>query len=230
MSFSSRLLSLGCLLGIIAMLLAPPATAQVSIGDVGVSVGGNLETLDDVSGGNTTASFDSPLGYNLGITYDQPVLTNSIGGALSVRPGLVARRLGNYSFPGSIEGPGAALLQNEEFTLWMFEVPVDIRYRLPVEIGNTVSLYGLLGPQLSIPRAEQDFEATMEDVSYSINFGAGAEIDLPANLSLLPELRYELGVTDTFKDEFTYRFRDFTVQDVPSTGALNLRVHLTYDL
>ena len=231
---SSRILPFGCILALAGILFSPSAPPPLPTGEFGISVGGNVETMDDLSGdnlngGSTTASFDSPVGFNVGITYDQPILENSIPGGLSVRPGLVASRAGTSSFPRTIEGAGSGVLQNEEFSLWLIEVPVDFRYRLPVDV-DPVSIYGLVGPQISVPRAENDFESTMEEVILSANFGAGVEVDLPANLTLMPELRYELGVTDAFQDDFTYRFRKFSVQDVPNTGAFNLRVHLTYDL
>lgn len=219
MSRSRRLLSVSLLLCAAILFLTTPASAQVPIGDLGISVGGNYETLDDVSAGNTSLAFDKSAGFHAGVSYDQPLSDN-----LSVRPAFVVRRAGQYSFPGSLSGNGSALLESEEFELWMFEIPVDLRYRFS-ELGPA-SLYGLIGPQLSIPRAENDFEATMEDVSYSANVGLGVEFDLPAGLMLLPEVRYEYGITNAFKEEFTYRFQDFSVSDSPSVGALSLRVHL----
>ena len=229
MKFNSRLLPTGLFCAVLALFLATPASAQIPTGQVGVSIGGNFETLDDVSGGNTEASFNSAVGFHAGITYDQPVSTTAPLSNLSVRPGVFARRVGQYGFPGPIEGSGAGLLENEEFTLWGFEVPVDLRYQIPVETGP-VSLYGLIGPQISIPRADSDFEATLNDVSYAVNLGVGGEISLPAGLTLMPELRYELGVTNAFKDEFTYRFREFSIEDSPNFGGPQLRVHLTYGL
>lgn len=229
MNFNSRVLPIGLFCAVLAFFLATPASAQIPTGQVGVSLGGNFETLDDVSGGNTEATVNSSVGFHVGISYDQPVSTTEPLNALSIRPGFVARRVAQYGFPSSIEGDAAELLQDEEFTLWMLEVPIDARYEFPVEAGPA-TLYGLLGPQISIPRADHDFEATLNDVSYSINIGVGGEFDLPAGLSLMPEFRYEIGVTDAFKDDFTYRFRDFSIDDSPNFGGPQLRVHLTYGL
>lgn len=228
----SRILQVGLFCTLFAVVLALPANAQFSLGKVGVSVGGNFDTLDDLQGGGTEVSFESAIGYNVGVTYDQPLGTTG----LSVRPGLLIRRVGTYQFASSISRTGdlplleeATLLQNKEFTVRTVEVPVDLLYRPPLETGP-VTLYGLLGPQLSVPRAEDDFETLLEDVVYSLNVGVGGEVSLPAGLVLAPELRYEFGLTDTFKEESTYRFREFMVQDSPSTGALSLRLHLYYDL
>jgi len=221
----SRLLSITVLLSAFAVFTASPTQAQISFGNVGVSVGGNLETINDLSSGDTEASFGSSVGFNAGVSYDQP-LDMAVEG-LSVRPAFVARRLGTYSFSSELSGQGAALLQGEEFNVWMFEFPLDIRYQFPVDLGPA-SLYGLLGPQVSVPRAANDFDATMNDVSYSLNVGAGVELDLPAGLTLLPEIRYEYGLSNTFKEEFTYRFREFEVGNPPSVGAVSLRIHLYF--
>lgn len=231
MTFSGRFLFVSALCTVIAACLAGPVTAQVPVpmGQVGVSVGGNFETLDDVSGGDTDVAFDSPFGFNLGVSYDQPLGTTEPLSSFSVRPAFVARRVGQYGFPESMAGDGAELLQNETFTLWMFEVPIDARYQIPVDTGP-VSLYGLLGPQLSIPRADNDFDAALKDVSYSVNIGAGGEFELPYGLTVMPELRYEFGITDAFEDEFTYRFRSFTIDDSPNFGGATLRVHVAYQL
>ncbi len=232
MNINSRALPIGLFCAVLACFLATPASAQIPglpPGQVGVSLGGNYETLDDVSGGDTQASFDSALGVHFGITYDQPVSANEPLSNLSIRPGFFARRAGTYGFPSSLEGDGSEIIQGEEFTLWMFEIPIDARYQIPVDT-DPVSLYGLLGPQVSIPRASNDFDETLNDASYAINIGVGGEIELPANLTLMPEFRYEIGVTDTFKDEFTYRFRDFTIEDSPNYGGPQLRIHLAYQL
>lgn len=227
---NDRFLFVSVLCTLIVACFAGPVTAQVpSVGQVGISVGGNFETLNDVNGGETEVAFDSPFGFNLGLSYNQSLGSAKPLSSFSVRPAFVVRRVGQYGFSGSVEGDGAELLQGETFSLWMFEVPVDARYQIPVETGP-VSLYGLLGPQISIPRADNDFDTALKDVSYSVNIGAGGEFELPYGLTVMPELRYELGITDAFEDEFTYRFRSFTIDDSPNFGGATLRVHVAYQL
>lgn len=227
---NNRFLLVSVLSAVVAACLAGPVAAQVPPGgQVGISVGGNFETLDDVSGGETEVAFDSPFGFNLGLSYDQPLGTAKPLSSFSVRPAVVARRVGQYGFPASIQGDGAELLQGETFTLWMLEFPVDARYQIPVDTGP-VSLYGLLGPQISFPRADSDFDAALKNVSYSVNIGAGGEFELPYGLTVMPELRYELGVTDAFEDEFSYRFRSFSINNSPNFGGPTPRVHVAYQI
>lgn len=226
-----RLLSLAAVLAVFSFVVHPAANAQIPTGKVGVGVGGNFETLSDVQSGNTNASFSNPVGFHFGLSYDQPLGATGLLNAISVRPGLYLRQVGQYGFPESLSGRGAALLSNEDFQLRRYEIPLDFRYRvLELDLVPGTTPYVLVGPQASLARAENDFEAALKNASYSINAGIGAEIDLAADLVLMPEFRYEYGLTDAFKDEFTYRFREFTIENPPNFGGPSLRVLLYYDL
>jgi len=229
MILDRRFLFTGLLSVLLVAALAMPTQAQIPSGKLGVSIGGTLETMDDLDAGNTTASFGQELGFHFGASYEQLLGTSGPLSSLAVRPGIYGRRIGEYSFPNSLEGRADFLLEGRDFTVWSIEIPLDIKYGFDLE-NTPITPYVLVGPQLSILRGEEDFQEALEDVSYSVNFGAGTEIELPLNLTLMPEFRYEFGASDVFGDQSTQRFRDFNVSDPPSIGGAHLRVHLFYQL
>lgn len=212
-------------IGIIA--LAPSATVAqgFELGKIGVAGGVNLQQADDLG---MTASFEKSTGYNVGIFYDQP-LDSVVGlptGVLAVRIGGVFRRVGAYEFAsmGSSDQTDR-LLGGASFEVYAFDVPLDVRYQY--DDLSTAEPYVFLGPQVSILRAEQDFERTLNDVVFSINAGLGAEFEIPAAFGIIvaPEVMYTYGVTDAVEGDFTYRFRSIST-DGPSFSGLNARLHV----
>jgi hypothetical protein len=234
-----RLLSAGFLSLCLLAFFATPAQAQffdnLPSGQIGVSVGGTVETMDDLDAGITEASFDQSVGFHFGASFEQTLANSEPLSALSVRTGIFARRVGEYSFPGEVEPvanevtDATPLIENRSFQVWTIEFPLDIKYAFDVA-DLPARPYLLAGPQVSILRADEDFETTMNDASVSINAGLGAEVDLPFNLTLMPEFRYEFGVTDAFEDAPRYRLNNLTVNDSPSVGGPSLRVNLFYTL
>jgi hypothetical protein len=163
----------------LAFLAPAPADAQI-----GVGAGLNFNDLDNIEAGSVDATFDNATGYHFGAFVDLGA------GALSLRPGVFYHRIGTYDFPGG-----------DELELSAVEVPVDIR----VTFGATgpIGLYVLGGPVLSFPRGE-DGTGAMRSTSLTADLGVGLSIGAPGGgMSLQPELRYSVGVTDYLEEEFT---------------------------
>lgn len=181
---------------------AVPAQAQL-----GVAAGLNFDSLNDIE--TTTdenATVENATGYHLGVVYDLGL------GPVSLRPGLLFRKVGTYDFPES----------QSDVTAW--EVPVDLRFKvLPVPLVNP---YVLGGAQAVFLQGENEFDDELEDVSYTFNVGAGANISVPgAGLTLQPELRYEFGATDYVDEEFQIGDTTFTPSERKlSAFALRLNV------
>lgn len=153
-----------------------PAQAQF-----GMTAGLNFETADDIDTGSGEATFENATGYHLGIVYDAG------GRPLSVRPGLLFRKVGEYEFPDT------------RAEVSRIEVPLDVKLTLPVPV---VSPYLLGGPMVVFPRVEGEFGDEFEEVAYSLNVGVGAKISLGSGSSLQPELRYEYGLNEYAEDDF----------------------------
>jgi len=202
------------------------ASAQgFEFGKIGVAGGVNLQQVDDLG---TTASFENSTGYNAGIFYDQPLdaLVGLPTGNLAVRTGVVLRRVGAYEFAAAGNGDQTdRLLGGASFNVYAFEFPLDVRYQYD-ELEVTEP-YVFLGPQVSILRAEQDFDNTLNDVVFSANVGLGSEFEIPAafGLTVAPELMYTFGITDAVDGDFTYRFRQIST-DGPSFSGFSARVHV----
>lgn len=188
---------------------AAPAQAQF-----GVAAGLNFESAGDIDTGtqqNTT--LENSTGYHVGVVYDLGL------GPVSIRPGVFYRRVGQtYEFPSSIAEA------NANVAAW--EVPVDLR--ITVLSTPIISPYVLAGPKASFLRSDLDeIDDDLEDVSYSIAFGVGAEISLGSALSLQPELRYDYGATDYIDEEIEIGDTEFTQED-PTLSAFALRLNLIF--
>jgi len=204
-----RLVLFTLLTGLFLFGTAPAAQAQI-----GVAAGLNFESAGDIdtnTSENTT--LDNSTGYHVGLVYDLGL------GPVSIRPGFFYRKVGKtYEFPNSIEEA------NAEVSAW--EVPVDLRFT--VLSTPIVSPYILAGPKASFLRSDlQDIDDELEDVSYSIALGVGAEISLGSALTLQPELRYDFGTTDYIDDEFEIGVTTFTQED-PKLSAFALRLNVLF--
>jgi len=202
------------------------ASAQgFELGKIGVAGGVSLQQVDDLS---TTASFENPVGYNVGVFYDQPLdaLVGLPTGKLAVRTGAVLRRIGAYEFATMQNNPQTnELLAGTSFNVYAIDVPLDIRYQY--DDLDVSAPYVFVGPQLSVLRAEQDFESTLNDIVFSANVGLGAEFEIPAALGLIvaPEFLYTFGITDAVDGDFTYRFRQINAEPLSFSG-FSARVHV----
>jgi len=202
------------------------ASAQSGeLGKVGVSAGANLQQADDLG---TTASFEKAAGYSVGVFYDQPLdgIVNLSIGTFAVRTGAVLRRVGAYEFSTAESDPQINdLLAGTSFNVYAVDVPLDIRYQYD-DLGDAAP-YVFVGPQLSVLRAEQDFESTLNQIVLSANAGFGAEFEIPAALGLIvaPELLYTLGITEAVDGDITYRFRQISTNGLSFSG-FSARVHV----
>lgn len=191
---------------LLVALTAAPAHAQL-----GVAAGLNFESTDDITAsGSREAALDNSTGYHIGLVYDLGV------GPLSLRPGVLYRRVGDLELPTTDD----AIVERSLSTI---EVPVDVRFTvLPLPV---VSPYLMAGPMASFPIGEDELGDLTEDVSLSANIGVGANISLPGvSLALQPELRYEFGLTNYIGDD---AFGGATFDD-PKFSAFSVRLHVLF--
>lgn len=205
------------LVGVLFAVLAVGGTASPAHAQLGVAAGLNFESANDIeTGSNDNATLDNSTGYHIGVVYQLG------SGPISLRPGLMYRRVGSYNFSSSAL-PGG----ENQYDISAWEVPVDLR--LTVLPAPLVSPYVLGGAQATFPRGEAEFDNALQDVSYSFNVGAGVEISIPSSsLVLQPEFRYEIGATSFVQDEFTLGGTDFSPQESPQFSAIGLRLHLLF--
>lgn len=161
----------------LVFLTALPARAQL-----GVAAGLNYNNLKDIDAGGLTK--DNSTGFHFG------AFLNLGSETFSVRPGVFYHRIGTYDLPGE-----------EELTLSAVEVPLDFRLSFAPE--GLIDAYLLGGPVVTFPRCK-NFDQAVEDWQLTADIGAGLDLDVPGlGIGLQPELRYSLGVTDYFQDDFT---------------------------
>ena len=201
-----RRLILGSTLAVAATLTsALPAQAQFGIG-----AGLNFSDFEDIDSSSGSATLDASNGYHFGL------FVNLGSGALSLRPGVYYHRLGTYDFPSG-----------DELDLAAIEVPVDVRLTLVPQ--GPVRPFVIAGPVLTFPRSG-DAESAVEDMSLSADIGAGLDLRLPAlPFSLMPELRYSLGVTNYFSDQIQVGGVTVTPDDGERRiGKLMLRLNVMF--
>lgn len=201
------------LAALLFVLGTAPAQAQL-----GITGGLNFESTDDIqdAGLDREAAFDNSTGYHLGVVYDLGL------GPVSVRPGFLYRKVGTYDFQGVVDD-----VSNSSFDVTAYEVPVDLRFTvLPTPV---ISPYLLAGPQFTFVNGEDEFDDATEDLSFSLNIGAGTDITLPGlPITLQPELRYEFGATKFIKDDFEIGGQDFNPEDSPRFSAFSLRLNVLF--
>ncbi|MEX2471799.1 MAG: outer membrane beta-barrel protein [Gemmatimonadota bacterium] len=187
----------------VTLVSALPAQAQLGIG-----AGLNFSDFEDIDSGSGSATLDGSNGYHFGL------FVNLGSGALSLRPGVFYHRLGTYDFPSG-----------DELELSAIEVPIDVRLTLMPE--GPVRPFVLAGPVLTFPRSG-DFDRAVEDMSLSADIGAGLELNM-GELSLMPELRYSVGVTNYFTETIEVGSVTVTPTDGERRiGKLMLRLNVMF--
>ena len=182
----------------LAVLLAGPGVAEAQLG-VGAGLG--FGSLDDIRTQDVEAAYESSTGYHVGVFY------NVGRELLSVRPGVFYHRLGEYEFS-----------PEQRLDLSAVEAALDLRFR--VFSGSSISPYLLGAPVLTFARSDSDFSDAVEDLSLTADLGAGLEFSRSGSgLTLMPEFRYSIGVTDYLSESF--QVGDVTV--TPSSDGRRFR-------
>lgn len=213
---------------LLLILMSSPAAAQlgnVELGSFGIAAGANVQQADDLGG---AATFETSTGYHVGVFYEQPFALGP--GTLAVRPGAVFRRVGSYDFSGlPMDDPSARLLNDRSFTVYAFDIPLDVRYRY--DGFDAARPYAVLGPRISILRAESDFDAVLEDVVISAKAGVGVDVPIPNAFGLVvaPEVFYAHSLTDAVSGDASFRFEPVTGEGLTLSGVTaRLHVYLPF--
>jgi len=208
----------GFLFAILTVLLvigtAGPAHGQ----GLGVAGGLNFESAGDINTQDSEATLENSTGYHVGLVYELGL------GPVNIRPGFFYRKVGEFDLSQVEQN-----LRDPRYTVTAWEVPVDLR--VPVLATPLITPYVLGGPKFTIPRGEDEFDDVMEDLSYTLNVGVGAQLSLPgSSLRLQPELLYEFGATGFIDEDKEITIGDqnatFSPRESPkfSTFALRLNV------
>lgn len=185
---------------------AAPASAQF-----GIAAGLNYEQMDDLDVGNLQGTFDAASGYHVGVFYD-------IGaGPIGLKIGAYYRDLGDVDF--SLSGV-------EGVNLTMFDFPIDVRLNiLPLPAVNP---YLFAGPVLSIPRSDdEDLDESLESMFVAGAVGGGLQIGM-GGLTLMPEFRYGIAITDLTGDSFRIAGQQFDASQGPRGNTVQLRLGLRF--
>ncbi|MDA0378904.1 MAG: outer membrane beta-barrel protein [Bacteroidetes bacterium] len=192
---------------LLASLLVP-ATAQAQLG---VAAGLNFDELSDISG-SRQATFDNSTGYHFGVFFD----TDSR--PLALRIGAYYRDMGDVDVRLGDLG--------DSFDLAMLDVAVDVRMTvLPTPV---ISPFISAGPVLSFPDSNnEEYKQSMESKTLSGNVGAGLTISL-GGMTLVPELRYAVGISRLLKDDFTIRGVEISTDELQRQNSVMLRLGLIF--
>jgi hypothetical protein len=165
-----------------AALAVGLAMAQPTAAQLGIGAGLNYNDLDDIDVGGV--SVDNSTGFHFG------AFVNIGSGTLSLRPGVFYHRIGTYDLPSQ-----------DALELSAVEVPLDLR--LTIAPSGILDAYLLAAPVVTFPRCKE-FDQAVEDWQLTADVGVGLDIAVPGlGVSLQPELRYSMGVTNYFSDNFT---------------------------
>ena len=192
------------LLAAITMLVFMPQRAYAQLG---VAAGLNFESLTDISG-SRSATYDNASGYHFGVFFD----TDS--SPLALRLGAYYRDMGEVELDLGEFG--------QAFDLSLLDVALDVRFAvLPLPL---VKAFVSAGPVVSFPSSSNDeYKESLQSTTVSGNVGGGLAI-LLGGLTLIPELRYSIGVSRFMKDEFSIRGIEFVTDDVQRSNSVMLRL------
>ncbi|MGA0254408.1 MAG: PorT family protein [Rhodothermales bacterium] len=192
------------LLAAITMLVFMPQRADAQLG---VAAGLNFESLTDISG-SRSATYDNASGYHFGVFFD----TDS--SPLALRLGAYYRDMGEVELDLGEFG--------QAFDLSLLDVALDVRFAvLPLPL---VKAFVSAGPVVSFPSSSNDeYKESLQSTTVSGNVGGGLAISL-GGLTLIPELRYSIGVSRFMKDEFSIRGIEFVTDDVQRSNSVMLRL------
>jgi hypothetical protein len=166
-----------------ALTLTFAAVAQPALAQVGVAAGLNYADLENIDVGSASATYDNSTGFHFG------AFVNLGGSSLSLRPGVMYHRIGTYTLPN----------QNE-LTLAAIEVPVDVK--LTIAPSGILDAYLLAAPVVTFPRCKEREEA-VKDWQVTSDVGVGLSLRVPGlGVTLMPEARYSLGLTDYWSESF----------------------------
>jgi len=186
------------------MLVFMPQRADAQLG---VAAGLNFESLTDISG-SRSATYDNASGYHFGVFFD----TDS--SPLALRLGAYYRDMGEVELDLGEFG--------QAFDLSLLDVALDVRFAvLPLPL---VKAFFSAGPVVSFPSSSNDeYKESLQSTTVSGNVGGGLAISL-GGLTLIPELRYSIGVSRFMKDEFSIRGIEFVTDDVQRSNSVMLRL------
>lgn len=180
----------------------------------GVAGGLNFESADDIDLPTEDATLGNSRGYHVGVIADFDL------GPSSIRPGIFYRRVGTYSFAGDAFDDG-------EFDLTAYELPVDFRF--DILATPSVRPYVLAGPMATFPQGEDDFDDATEDVTFSLNVGAGLTFGSETGaVRVQPEVRYEVLGTQFIQEDFEIAGQEFEPEDRPRFTSLSLRLNVLF--
>lgn len=176
------------------LLLAGDAQAQTAHPEIGLRVGGNLAQLRGSDNSLGSEATDRKLGFTVGVFAEMP-----LSGSLAVQPELL------FVQKGGTEEDGDA---NVDFNLNYLELPVLVKYDLPVGGRLAPSLY--VGPFVgySVKRAFEaegisiDADEAFKRFDYGATFGADFGYRFARRAATIG-LRYDLGLANVFEDEFS---------------------------
>jgi hypothetical protein len=195
------------ILAVLTLGLAPlSANAQL-----GVAAGLNFDELSDING-SRKATFDNSTGYHFGVFFD----TDSR--PLALRIGAYYRDMGDVEVQLDQVG--------DIFDLAMLDVAIDVRMTvLPTPV---ISPFISAGPVLSFPDSNnEEYKSAMESKTLSGNIGAGLTISL-GGMTLVPELRYAVGISRLLKDDFTVRGVAISTDELQRQNSVMLRLGLIF--
>ncbi|MQA90471.1 MAG: outer membrane beta-barrel protein [Gemmatimonas sp.] len=185
-------IAMATLTSLVMVGLAGPNTANAQLG---ITAGPSFAQLSDIDVGDTQATFDNATGWHAHLWLDLPM------GPIAIRPGV------RYMDAGALfeDAMVNEVRYGRREKTSLIEVPVDVRFRLPVP---AVTPYVMAGPVLRFP-VGRHHKDKYNRLSLAGGAGVGLEVGLgPAKL--YPELKYTFGITRFTKE--TYEIGDTMIR------------------
>lgn len=197
-------------------LMASPVQAQL-----GAAAGYGLNMINQPSFSSSASnSFESTGGMSAGIFYNFPF------GRVALRPGVFVQQ---SSFEWHV---AETMFSPLESSMRTASIPVDLRYRFPME---QFSPYVVAGPGFNfLHTAQTDLRQALDNpkgTTYftSVNLGAGIELPFEGlGLVLLPEVRYSHALSGFMEEEYIVRTVPYSSDGSRRISNLTFRLGIQF--
>jgi len=197
-------------------LVAVPSSDAAFIPRLGLSVGANFQSMNDIEESSVSETFGTQTGYNAGLFVEMGF------GSWAVRPGVEYLNAGPL-FDG-------ASFATSDFDLSYVVVPVDLKMSLPT---GPVSPYAFTGPEFrvlaSAGDAPSDLEEGLKDFGVNWSFGMGIAMGAPGpGLKFAPEVRYSRDLSGVTNEEFEFDGTTITTESTQKAHSFRAALKVLF--
>ena len=186
------------------------ATPKESSAQIGLVAGYNRDLIANFLPANGFDLTDSTNGFHIGVFFNVNL------GLIGIRPAVIYHQV-----PDLVATAGS---ETTLFDIELVEVPLDIRFRIPVPVLRP---YLLAAPVFTFPSTSvSGVNEQLGPHPVRVEFGAGFDLDL--GFRLWPEIRYGFGVQPLMNSAIPVGGQTLVGEGSPRLNTFTLRLGVSF--